>query len=244
MPYIKVENLSFSYKDKKKKIDVLDNISITFETNKIHVVLGKSGSGKTTFLKCINGLLDYEGHIFYDDAVVDQVPVGERNTGYVSQEFALYPHYDIFTSIAYPLKINGTGVDEIRKRVNEIAKELGIAEVLSRKPKQISIGQAQRASLARALIKRPTICLLDEPLSNVDYTNRQEIRYYLKKILNKYNITSIYVTHDLKEATAVADYIYLLDEGKFVAYGTVEDILFSKNPKVREFFESLKDETF
>ena len=86
MPYIKVENLSFSYKKKKENIKVLNNISIDFETNKVHVILGKSGSGKTTFLKCLNGLNDYEGHIYYDDELVDQVPVNQRNVGYVSQE--------------------------------------------------------------------------------------------------------------------------------------------------------------
>ena len=244
MPYIKVENLSFSYKKKRENIKVLNNISIDFETNKVHVILGKSGSGKTTFLKCLNGLNDYEGHIYYDDEIVDQVPVNQRNVGYVSQEFALYPHFDLFTSISYPLKINGTDIDEIKRRVNEIALDLGINEILSRKPKQISIGQGQRAALARALIKRPSICLLDEPLSNVDPLNRQEIRFYLKKVLTKYNITSIYVTHDLKEATAIADYIYLLDEGEIIEHGTVNDILFSKNKMVMEFFESLKNETF
>ena len=244
MPYIKAENLSFSYKKKNENIKVLDDISFNFESNKVHVILGKSGSGKTTLLKCISGLLDYKGSIFFDDVPVDQVPVNQRKIGYVSQEFALYPHFDIFASISYPLKINGTDIDEIKRRVNEITLDLGINEILSRKPKQISIGQAQRAALARALIKRPSICLFDEPLSNVDALNRQEIRFYLKKVLNKYNITSVYVTHDLKEATAIADYIYLLDEGKIVASGNVNDILFSKNKLVLEFFESLKNETF
>lgn len=244
MSHIKISNLTFSFKKKKETFKVLDDLSVTFPANKIHVILGKSGSGKTTLLKCINGLYDYEGHIYYDDILVDQVPVKDRNLGYVSQEFALYPHFDLFTSISYPLKINGTDIDEIRKRVDEIATDLGIKNYLSRKPKQISIGEAQRAVLARALIKRPNIILFDEPLSNLDALNRTEIRFYIKKALEKYSATAIYVTHDLTEATSIADYIYLLDEGKIVDSGTVNDILFSKNKKVQEFFESLKNETF
>lgn len=243
MPVIKLENVSFSFKRKRETIPVFDHLSVTFQANKINVVLGKSGCGKTTMLKCINGLYDYQGHIYYDDIPVDEVPVKERKLGYVSQEFALYPHFSLFKSISYPLMINGTDIDEIRARVDKISEDLGIQAILSRKPKQVSIGQAQRAALARALIKRPTICLFDEPLSNVDAANRQEIRYYLKKVLDKYNCTAIYVTHDLKEATAIGDYLYLLDETGIVAQGTPNDMLFSKNRKVMEFFESLKNET-
>ena len=132
MAYIKIENLSFSHKKKNENIKVLNNVSINFETNKIHVILGKSGSGKTTLLKCIAGLYEYEGHIYFDDALVDQVPIKERNLGYVSQEFALYPHFDLFTSIAYPLKINNVDIDEIRRRVNEVSFDLGIKRILEK----------------------------------------------------------------------------------------------------------------
>ena len=244
MPSIKLENLSYSFKKKKEIFNVLNDISLEFETNKIHVILGKSGSGKTTLLKCISGLYDYEGHIYFDDILMDQVPTKDRKLGYITQEFALYPPYDLFHSISYPLVINGTDIDEIRKRTYEISEEFGIRNILSRKPKQVSVGQAQRATLARAMIKRPTICLLDEPLSNIDPINRQELRVFIKKTMMKTNCTAIYVTHDLEEATAIGDYLYLLDEGKFIIKGTVNDVLFSKNVKVKEFFESLKDETF
>ena len=243
MPSIRLENLSFSFKKRKETFKVLDNISQEFETNKIHVILGKSGSGKTTLLRCINGLNDYDGHIYYDEELMDQIPVQNRKVGYVSQEFALYPHFDLFKSITYPLVINGTDIDEIRKRVKEISEDFNIAPILSRKPKQVSVGQAQRAVLARALIKRPSICLLDEPLSNVDPVNRQEIRIYLKNALSKYGCITIYVTHDLTEATAIGDYIYLLDEGHIVAHGKTKEILFSENKVVRDFFDSLKNET-
>lgn len=244
MPSIKLENLSYSFKKKKEIFNVLNDISLEFETNKIHVILGASGSGKTTLLKCISGLYDYEGHIYFDDILMDQVPTKDRKLGYITQEFALYPHYDLFHSISYPLVINGTDIDEIRKRTYEISEEFGIRDILSRKPKQVSIGQAQRATLARAMIKRPTICLLDEPLSNVDQQNRQELRVFIKKAMIKNGTTAIYVTHDLEEATAIGDYLYLLDEGQIIIKGTVNDVLFSKNSKVKEFFESLKNEAF
>jgi ABC-type sugar transport system ATPase subunit len=244
VPSIKLENLSYSFKKKKEIFNVLNDISLEFETNKIHVILGASGSGKTTLLKCISGLYDYEGHIYFDDILMDQVPTKDRKLGYITQEFALYPHYDLFHSISYPLIINGTDIDEIRKRTYEISEEFGIRDILSRKPKQVSIGQAQRATLARAMIKRPTICLLDEPLSNVDQQNRQELRLFIKKTMIKNGTTAIYVTHDLEEATAIGDYLYLLDEGQIIIKGTVNDVLFSKNSKVKEFFESLKNEAF
>ena len=244
MPSIKLENLSYSFKKKKEIFNVLNNISLEFETNKIHVILGASGSGKTTLLKCISGLYDYEGHIYFDDILMDQVSTKDRKLGYITQEFALYPHYDLFHSISCPLVINGTDIDEIRKRTYEISEEFGIRDILSRKPKQVSIGQAQRATLARAMIKRPTICLLDEPLSNVDQQNRQELRLFIKKAMIKNGTTAIYVTHDLEEATAIGDYLYLLDEGQIIIKGTVNDVLFSKNSKVKEFFESLKNEAF
>lgn len=244
MASIRLENVSFSYKNKKEISHILNELSIEFEANKIHVILGKSGSGKTTLLRCINGLNNYQGHIYFDDALVDQVPVRERKVGYVSQEFALYPHFDLFKSISYPLSINGTDIDEIRARVKEISEEFNISHILSRKPRQISVGQAQRAVLARALIKRASIYLFDEPLSNVDAQNRQEIRIYLRNALKKYDCTTIYVTHDLLEATAIGDYIYLLDEGKIIAHGDVKEILYSKDKKVQDFFASLKDETF
>lgn len=243
MPIVRLENLSFSFKKKGEEIKVLNNINVEFENEQIHVILGKSGAGKTTLLKCINGLLNYEGHVYYDDILMDQVPVQERKLGYVSQEFALYPHFALFKSISYPLVIAGVDIDEIRKRVNEISEDFSIKEILSRKPKQISIGQAQRAALARALIKRPTLCLFDEPLSNVDSQNRENIRHHLKDILKKYHCTSIYVTHDLLEATSLADQIYLLDEEGIIASGKPNEIIFDKNPKVREFFDSLKNET-
>lgn len=242
MPYIKIEDLTFSYNKNDKP--ALDNLSVSFETNKIHVILGKSGGGKSTLLRSICGLNEYKGHIYFDDIPIENFSLKERNIGYVNQNLALYPHFDLFTSIAYPLRASGVGVEEIKARVFEIANTLKIEKYLSRKPRQVSLGQLQRASIARALVKRPLVCLFDEPFSNIDEETKSEIRFYLKDALKQFGCTTIFVTHDLKEATALADYIYLLEEGKIIASGTVTEILDSEKVEVKEFFETLKDETF
>ncbi|MBQ7995534.1 MAG: ATP-binding cassette domain-containing protein [Bacilli bacterium] len=243
MPSIKLENLNFSFEKKKAKTVVLNDVSIEFESNKIHVILGQSGCGKTTLLKCINGLYDYEGHIYFDDILMDQVPPKDRMIGYVSQEFGLFPHFSLFKSISYPLLISGTDADEIRRRTDEICEVLGIKELLSRKPKQVSLGEEQRAAIARALIKRPPICLFDEPLSNVDESSRAKIRAKIRDMIHEYNCTAIYVTHDLSEATSIADYIYLLGKGGFIAKGTAKEMVESNKSEVKEFFDTLKNET-
>ncbi len=242
MPYIKIENLTFSYS--KNSEPALNGLSVSFETNKIHVILGKSGGGKSTLLRSICGLNNYDGHIYFDDIPIDNLSIKERNIGYVNQNIALYPHFDLFTSIAYPLKSTGVNFEEIKTRVFEIAKILKIDMYLSRKPKQVSIGQAQRASIARAIVKRPQVCLFDEPFSNIDEETKSEIRFYLRDALRQFGCTTIFVTHDLKEATALGDYIYLLENGKIIASGTTEEILESDSKEVKDFFETLKDETF
>ena len=243
MPDIKIEDLSYSYKKNKTKILALDKINIEFETNKIHVILGKSGGGKTTLLKCICGLYEYEGHIYFDDIAIDNTSIKEREIGLVSQNFSLYPHFDLFTSISFPLKTMGLSPSEIKKRVYEVANIFKIENILSRKPKQVSLGQAQRAAIARAIVKRPQVCLFDESFCNIDEETKAEIRLYLKKALHEFGSTTIFVTHDLKEATSFGDYIYLLNDGKIIEKGTVNDILYSNNPEVKEFFDTLKNET-
>ena len=239
MPLIKIKDLSTSYTIKKSDIMVLKGLNVTFESNKIHIILGSSGCGKTTLLKCLLGLADYRGDISIDDISINNVPTKERKFGYVSQEFALYPHWDLFKIIAYPLKIMGVAIDEIRERVQAIAKELDIEDILSRKPKQISIGQAQRVALARAFIKRPSVILLDEPLSNIDLEHRFIFKNYIKTLIKNYGSTAIYVTHDLKEATSLGDYIYLLDDGKIIFKDTPTGLLESLDPRVKEFIKTL-----
>ena len=214
MPKIICENLTFSYKKGKSKIDVFKDFNGTFQSNKINVILGESGCGKTTLLKCIAGLNDFKGNIYFDETLVNGLPVQERNIGYLSQNFAMYPHLTLFDSIAFPLKVSGASINETRERVYEIAEQFDIADLLSRKPKQVSFGQLQRAALARALIKNPSICLFDEPLSNLDETNKVNFRHYLKRVLNERITTVIYVTHNYEEVETIADEVFIMEEGK------------------------------
>lgn len=242
MPEIRLEKLSFSYKKRKSETVVLDNLSYCFESSKIHVILGKSGCGKTTLLRCLGGLSDHEGHIYFDDIDMGGVSPANRNIGYMSQEFGVYPHFDLFSTIAYPLRIAGAEADETRKRVHEIAKEVGIDNILSRKPKQVSVGQAQRAALARSLIKRPSVLLLDEPLSNIDEKTKREIVLLIKELAHKYGMTLIYVCHDIGEATSLGDVIHVMEDGKFVLSGDPLSLMQSVDPKVLSLFEEIKNE--
>lgn len=239
MPKIKIENLNFSYKKGKQKIDVFKDFNVEFLSNKINVILGESGCGKTTLLKCISGLNNYEGVIYFDSLNVNSLAVQERNIGYINQNFAMYPHMTLFDSIAYPLKVMGTNIREIRERVFNIASEFNIDELLSRKPKQVSLGELQRGALARALIKNPSICLFDEPLSNLDAINRTNFRHYLKKYLTTNITTVIYVTHSLEEATSLADKIFMLKDGKIIFEGSPKQLVLSKDSYIKEILSTI-----
>ncbi len=236
MAEIKLDSVTFSYKNKKDSTPVLVDMSATFESSKISVIVGQSGCGKSTLLRCICGLLNYQGSILFDDIAIDDVSTSERDLAYVNQNYAIYPHISIFESIAFPLKNAHCSIKEIRSRVYEVSDELGIRDILTRKPSQISGGQAQRAALARAIVKRSNILLFDEPLSNVDEQNRSAFRQLIKDKVHKYNATAIYVTHDLIEAINIADEIYLMKDGKFVFSGTPKEVLSSDNKDVKEFF--------
>lgn len=243
MPEIVLKNVSYSYrKDRNSQIKVFENLNVTFPSSSISVILGPSGSGKSTLLRLIAGLeTTYGGEIFFDDFDMKDVHPSERSLSYVTQNFSMYPHMTIFDSIAYPLKLVGAGRDEIKARVFDISEKLGITDILSRKPKQISIGEIQRACIARALVKRPDVCLFDEPLSNVDGKARDEIRLLLKNSLRAIGSTVIYVTHSLNEATSIGDGIYFLEEGRFVHQCKPRDVIKTDNKIIKDYLESNDD---
>ncbi len=237
MANIKIENLTATYENKKKvKYTALDNVSLEIKDSSFNVVVGYSGSGKTTLLRCIAGLMDYDGYIFIDGIDADSLSVQERNMSLVTDKFVLYRSMTIFENIAFPLLINNAPKEEIIERVNEVAKKLHIEHCLSRKPKHLSIGQQQRASLARALIKKPSIYLFDEPLSNLDPINRSEARILIKKLIKETGGTCLYVTHDIKEAMALADYLIVINDKKIEIEGSPLEVYNSGN----EIVETLK----
>lgn len=239
MPEIKIENLTVRYGDKKKGATVpFEKLNAVFPDGQISVVIGESGCGKTSLLRCIAGLLPYEGDILFDGADALSIPHEQRRIAYVSQNYVLYPHWTVFENIAYPLRIIGCSKEETVKRVNEIACQLGIESCLSRKPKYLSGGQQQRVALARAMVKDPALCLFDEPLSNVDSPQRSHERLFLRQVIRESGATAIYVTHNIHEAMAMGDRIYLFAEGSFLLQGPPESFAFSSDPRVRAFLEA------
>lgn len=230
MKNINIENLTVAY----NKNVVIKDLNVCFNENRVNIIIGQSGCGKTTLLKAITGQLSYDGNIYFDNIDVDKIPTNERNISYVSQDIVLYPHLTVFENIAFPLKLLNCPKEEIIKRVNEIAKEFEIELLLNRKPKQLSLGQMQRVAIARALIKNPDICLFDEPLSNLDEQNRYKLRHVIKKVLQKRHITTIYVTHNRTIALALGDYIYVMDNGTLVASGTQTELLESSSILAKE----------
>lgn len=239
MPSIKLENLSYSFiEDKKHENKVLDNINVVFDNGTVNVILGPSGSGKTTLLRSIAGLNDkYSGHIYFNNECIDSISTDKRNLSYVTQNYSMYPHMTIFDSIAYPLKLIGANSEEIKSRVYKLAKSLEILPILTRKPKQVSLGQLQRAAIARALIKNPSVCLLDEPLSNLDSQTIDHIRPLIKNALKNTGCTVIYVTHDINEATSIGDNILILDKGHFIYQGSVKSAINSNSKILKPYFE-------
>ena len=244
MANIKIENLTAKYKNKNKyDVVAIDNLSLELKDSSLNVIVGYSGCGKTTLLRCIAGLMDYEGYIYFNNVDVIGLPASKRNISMVTQNYILYRTMTIFENIAFPLKIAGASKEEIIERVNSVAKKLEIEHCLTRKPKHLSGGQQQRVALARALIKKPDLYLFDEPLSNLDVPKRTEARLLIKKIIQENNATAIYVTHDLKEALALADHLIVMNKGKIEIEGKPMDIYNSNNPIVESLKGEIVDET-
>lgn len=241
MPDIKIEELSVVYPAKRKgQVDVtaLSDFSAYFPSGSFSVVVGYSGCGKTTLLRTIAGLQDYSGTITIDGVDAGKIAAQGRKAAYVSQQYTLYPKMTIFDNIAIPLLAAKVPKPEIIERVMRISEELELTACLTRKPKQISGGQQQRVALARALCKEPQICLLDEPLSNVDDKLRAEERRYIKRVLSDRGCTVIYVTHDIKEATALADQLIVMDAGRVCVAGDPFNVCKSGDPVITSLLEA------
>lgn len=236
MSEIELKNVSVVYKTKKRETVALDDFSATFKDG-MNVIVGYSGCGKTTLLRSILGLTDYEGEIYFDGDDLGDMSVKDRNFSFVSQNYILYPHYTVFENIAFPLKLLRASRDEIYERVCEVAEMLDVKACLNRRPKHISGGQQQRVAIARALVKRPSVCLMDEPFSNTDEATRAHTVRWLKDTFETTGCMGIYVTHDFKEALTLADTIYVMNEGRLELFGTPDEIYASDNGVVRTLKE-------
>jgi multiple sugar transport system ATP-binding protein len=210
MSEVVIENLTKKFGNNT----VLDRIDLKIDAREYFVLLGPSGSGKTTLLRLIAGLEEItDGAIYIGSIRVNDLLPKERNIAMVFQNYALYPHFNIFDNIALPLKVRHLSAGAVNDKVKEVARTLHIEGLLDKKPKQISGGQQQRVALARALVRDPSVFLLDEPLSNLDAKLRVEARAFLKRLQRDLGITTIFVTHDQAEASTMATKIAVLNGG-------------------------------
>ncbi len=208
-----------------KNLNVLNDISLSIEDKEFCVFLGPSGCGKTTLLRIIAGLESLDsGEIYFDGKLINDTLPKERQIGMVFQNYALYPHLNVFDNIAFPMKISKMKKRDIRINVLRIAKMLELTDYLNNKPKQLSGGQRQRVAVGRAIAKNPQVFLFDEPLSNLDAKLRSTMRSEIVKIHSQIAATSIYVTHDQVEAMTMADKIVLLNKGEIQQVATPMEI--------------------
>jgi multiple sugar transport system ATP-binding protein len=207
------------------KVIGLKDINFKIRDSEFFTLLGPSGCGKSTVLNMIAGLeKPTEGVIKIGDEIVNDLPPKDRDIAMVFQSYAIYPHMAIRENIAFPLKLRKYPPDEIERRVNETAKLLEIEPLLDRKPKELSGGQRQRVALGRALVRRPKVFLMDEPLSNLDAKLRVYMRGEIKKLHEKLGVTTVYVTHDQAEAMTMADRVCLINHGIIQQIGTPTDM--------------------
>ncbi len=203
----------------------LQGIDLNIQPGEFFALLGPSGSGKTTTLRILAGLESVnEGRVLLDDINVTHAQPGERDVAMVFQSYALYPHMTVGENIAFPLRMIHTPAAAIAAAVQEAAGKVGIAHLLSRRPGQLSGGQQQRCALARAIVRKPRLFLLDEPLSNLDAKLRIETRAELRRLQRSLGVTTVYVTHDQEEAMTVADRMAVFMEGRIVQIGTPKEI--------------------
>ena len=218
---INIEHLSKSFGDKK----VLDDINLYINKGEFITFLGPSGCGKTTLLRMIAGFLNPdEGKILMDGKDLAGVPPHKRPLNTVFQRYALFPHLDVYDNIAFGLKLAKVPQDEIDSRVRKILKLVAMSDYEDRDVTTLSGGQQQRIAIARALVNRPKVLLLDEPLSALDLKMRKDMQIELKEMHQKLGITFIYVTHDQEEALTLSDTIVVMNEGKIQQIGTPKDI--------------------
>lgn len=224
--YITFEHVHKNFGDFKAS----DDVSFGIEKGKLVALLGPSGSGKTTLLRMLAGLERQDsGNISINGRVVNDLSVQEREISFVFQNYALFPYYTVYDNIAYGMKIRKKGKKEIKTKVKELLELVGLPGLEDRYPNQLSGGQRQRVAFARALAVDPQVLLLDEPFAAIDAKVRKELRRWLKEMVEKVGITSIFVTHDQDEAVEVADEILVTNAGRVEQMGTPMEIY--RNPQ-------------
>ena len=219
------------------KKTILDNISLEIKDKEFVVLVGASGCGKSTLLRTIAGLEKPNfGEVYIGSRCVNNVAPKDRDIAMVFQNYALYPHMSVYENMAFGLSVRKVAKCEIKRRVNNAAEILGLGEYLNAKPRELSGGQRQRVALGRAIVREPSVFLMDEPLSNLDAKLRVAMRSEIKRLHEKLDTTFIYVTHDQTEALTMGQRIVVLDNG-IVQQADSADIVYNhpKNTFVATF---------
>ncbi|MCF0141772.1 MAG: ABC transporter ATP-binding protein [Parasporobacterium sp.] len=220
-PLISLQNVVMEFDGER----ILDSINLDIEDKKFLTLLGPSGCGKTTTLRIIGGFLQPTGgDIIFDGKSIKDVPAYKRQINTVFQNYALFPHLDVYDNIAFGLRVSRLPESEIDKRVMEILSSVSLRGFENRKVDALSGGQQQRVAIARALVNRPKALLLDEPLGALDLRLRKDMQNELKRIQQEIGITFVYVTHDQEEALTMSDTVVVMDGGRIQQIGTPEDI--------------------
>ncbi len=221
MATVRLENITKRFGD----LIALDDINLDIRDEEFFVLLGQTGAGKTTTLRCIAGLDKPEkGTIYLDEVSVNDKTPAERDVAFVFQSHILYPHLSVYENMAFPLHPRKLSEEEIDRRVKDIAQMLHIEHLLMRTPSQLSGGETQRVGLGRAMVRRPQVFLMDEPISNLDAKLRAEMRAEIRWRQRELGTTTFYVTHDQIEAMSMADRIAVLEAGRIQQLGTPTEI--------------------
>jgi multiple sugar transport system ATP-binding protein len=228
---IRLKNIKKEFKTFTKRVTILKNIDLEIKSGEFFVILGPSGCGKSTLLNIIAGLeKPTKGEIYFNDKLVASaerkifLSPRERNVAMVFQNYALYPHLTVYENIAFPLRISKMPEKEIDKKVKEVAEMLHIIKHLNSKPSNLSGGEKQRVAIARAIVRKPSVLLFDEPLSNLDPDLRTKTRIEIKRLQKNLGITTIYVTHDQIEAMTLGDRIAVINNGYIQQVDTPENL--------------------
>ncbi len=234
-------------------LEVVKNVTLEVEDGAFVVLVGPSGCGKSTILRMIAGLEAIsEGTLKIGDTVVNELPPRDRDVAMVFQNYALYPHMTVRDNISFGLKLRKMPKAEIRKRVDEAARTLGLEELLDRRPKQLSGGQRQRVAMGRAIVRQPAVFLFDEPLSNLDAKLRGQMRAEIAQLQRRLGTTTVYVTHDQVEAMTLATHIVVLSKGEVQQVGAPMELYrypantfvaaFIGSPSMNLFSVTLRDD--
>ena len=221
MASIRLENVTVRFDHQ----DVLKDINLAIEDGELCALVGPSGCGKTLVLRVIAGLtMPIKGNVYMDGQLVNDVPPGDRNIAMIFQRFALYPYMTTRDNWAFPLMAARLPREEIDARINTMTEFLHMGPLMDRRPKQLSGGQQQRVAVGRALVRRPQVFLMDEPLGSQDAKLRVEMKAKLKKLQMDLGITTVYVTHDQVEAQAIGDKLAVMEEGAIHQVGSPEEV--------------------